>query len=49
MELLEYLEELENRVQMLLPLLGEHLDQHLNVEQVDKLLTVTDNSQPEEP
>jgi hypothetical protein len=48
MELLEYLEELENRVQVLLPLVSEHLDQYLSLEQVDQLLAATDDSQPEE-
>ncbi len=48
MELLEYLEELEDRVQILLPLLGEHLDQYLSLEQVDKLLMSADEPQQAE-
>ncbi|MBW4487242.1 MAG: hypothetical protein KME12_05580 [Trichocoleus desertorum ATA4-8-CV12] len=47
MELLEYLEELEDRVQILLPLVGEYLDQYLSLEQVDKLL-MADEPQQEE-
>ena len=48
MELLEYLEELEDRVQILLPLVGEYLDQYLSLEQVDKLLMSADEPQQEE-
>ena len=48
MELLEYLEELEDRVQMLVPLLSEHLDQYLSLEQVNELLTASDEAQHEE-
>jgi len=48
MELLEYLEELEDRVQILLPLLGEHLNQYLSLEQVNELLAASDEPQHEE-
>lgn len=48
MELLEYLEELQDRVQLLLPLLSENVNQYLSLEQVDELLTTADERQQEE-
>jgi hypothetical protein len=53
MELLEYLAELEDRVQMLLPLMGDRLDHYWSLEQVNELLTsdrrtCLDEPQPEE-
>ncbi|MEP0869641.1 hypothetical protein NDA01_07495 [Trichocoleus desertorum AS-A10] len=53
MELLEYLVELEDRVQMLLPLVSDRLDHYWSLEQVNELLTSNrltnlDEPQPEE-